>query len=51
MTTADGNVIGTTQIRNAGDPAARWNVVLLGDGYQASQLGQYAGDARLWTGD
>jgi hypothetical protein len=46
MTTADGTVIGTTKILDSGDPAQRWNLVVLGDGYQAGQLDQYAADVK-----
>jgi IgA Peptidase M64 len=49
MSTADGNVVGTTRILNSGDPATRWNLVLLGDGYQAGQLGQYANHAQQFV--
>jgi IgA peptidase M64 len=33
-----------TTIRNNGDPANRLDLVILGDGYQASELGKYATD-------
>jgi hypothetical protein len=46
MTTADGTVVGTTQIVNHGSPANRWNLVVLGDGYRANQLTQYAADVQ-----
>jgi hypothetical protein len=49
MTTADGAVIGTTQILNNGDVADRWNIVLLGDGYQTAELSQYAVDAQKFV--
>ena len=49
MTTADGTVLGTTKILDNGTPASRWNLVLMGDGYQAGQLGQYAADARRFV--
>ena len=32
MSTADGRVIGTTQILNNGPAASRWNLVIMGDG-------------------
>ena len=42
MSTADGHVIGTTKVVDHGDPALRWNLVILGDGYQAGQIAQFA---------
>lgn len=38
MTTADGNVIGYTILINHGTPAHRWDLVIMGDGYQQSEL-------------
>jgi hypothetical protein len=49
MSTADGTVIGTTQILNNGPAANRWNLVIMGDGYQTSQLGQYATDVQQFV--
>lgn len=49
MTTADGSVIGVTQIVNHGSPARRWNLVLLSDGYQLSELGLYATHAQAFV--
>jgi hypothetical protein len=34
MTTADGSILGTTRIVDNGPPAQRWDLVILGDGYQ-----------------
>lgn len=45
MGTADGMVIGTTKIAGSGPAAARWNLVLVSDGYRASEMAQYATDA------
>ncbi len=42
MGTADGHVIGTTKVVDHGDPALRWNLVILGDGYQTGQIAQFA---------
>jgi hypothetical protein len=44
MTVADGHVVGTTKIVDHGPAAARWNIAVMGDGYQNAQLGQYATD-------
>jgi IgA peptidase M64 len=46
VTTADGTVLGTTKILDNGTPARRWNLVIMGDGYQPGQLAQYAADAQ-----
>src|SRR6476659_7121355 len=46
MTTSDGSVIRTTTIADHGPRALRWNLVIMGDGYQSSQLGQYANDVQ-----
>jgi hypothetical protein len=42
--TGDGHVIGTTKVVDHGDPALRWNLAILGDGYQAGQIAQFASD-------
>lgn len=44
MSSADGRVVGTTQIVNNGSAAVRWNVAIMGDGYQEGQLNQYHSD-------
>ena len=49
MGTSDGAVIGTTQIVNQGPAAQRWNLVILGDGYQQAQLTQFHTDAQNFT--
>ncbi|WP_212763988.1 M64 family metallopeptidase [Streptomyces sp. I05A-00742] len=46
MGTGDGAVVGTTKIVDNGPAAARWNLVIMGDGYQSGQLGQFANDAQ-----
>jgi hypothetical protein len=40
----DGQVIGLTKVIDHGDPALRWNLVILGDGYQVSQIAQFTSD-------
>lgn len=45
MSTSDGTVVGTTQILNNGSPFSRFNIVILAEGYQSAQLGQFANDA------
>ena len=46
MGTSDGSVIGLTKVVSHGDPALRWNLVILGDGYQQAQLTQFHGDVQ-----
>jgi hypothetical protein len=42
----DGSVLGITQIVDHGSPAQRYNLVLVAEGYQASQMAQFANDAQ-----
>ena len=44
MSTADGYVGSTTKVVDHGPDNARWNLVIVGDGYQASELTQYHTD-------
>jgi hypothetical protein len=44
VSTADGTVIGMTKVVDNGDPARRWNMVLLGDGYQKGEIAQFGSD-------
>lgn len=44
MTTADGYVVGTTKIVDHGSETARWDLVILGDGYRAAELATYHQD-------
>ena len=46
MTTADGNVLGTTVVVNHGLPSQRWNFVVMGDGYRESELLKYSYDVQ-----
>ena len=46
MTTADGAILSTTKIVDNGPPTVLWNLVILGDGYQATQMAQYATDVQ-----
>ena len=50
MGVGDGSVLGVTKIVDHGSPAERWNLVLMGDGYQAGQMAQYATDAQNFVG-
>ncbi|MFE6049259.1 M64 family metallopeptidase [Kitasatospora sp. NPDC056446] len=49
MTTSDGTVIGTTKIVDSGPATQRWNLVIMGDGYTAAQMGQFANDAKSFV--
>jgi hypothetical protein len=49
MTTADGRVVGTTTVVDHGPPARRWNVVVLGDGFQESEFPKYATAAQRYV--
>ncbi len=49
MGIGDGAVTGTTKIVDNGSPASRWNLVLVGDGYQAAQMANYANDAQSFV--
>ena len=46
MSTSDGSILGMTQVVDHGDPALRWNLVILGDGYQTGQLSQFHSDVQ-----
>ncbi len=46
MGAADGSVIGLTKLVDAGLPSVRWNLVIVSDGYQASEMAQFATDAQ-----
>jgi len=45
MSRSDGNVVGLRHIADAGSPEARWNLVIVADGYTAAQLPRFAADA------
>ncbi len=49
MTTADGSILGTTRIVDNGPPAQRWDLVILGDGYQTGQIQQYRNDVQQFV--
>lgn len=48
MTIADGYVGATAKIVDHGSDSDRWNLVILGDGYQASELDQYHADVETF---
>src|SRR5262252_2284233 len=45
MTASDGSVRGVTKIVDHGPDASRWNFVILGDGYQSTELATFESDA------
>jgi hypothetical protein len=49
MSAADGSVGGVLRIVNHGPDSSRWNLVIVGDGYQASELAQYHTDAQAFV--
>lgn len=49
MSTADGTVIGTTKIIDHGSPTKRFNLVLVAEGYQQSEMAQFAADVQQFT--
>jgi hypothetical protein len=49
MGAADGRVIGTTKIVDNGDAAARWNLVIVAEGYRETELPHFATDAQSFV--
>lgn len=49
MSTADGTVIGTTKIVDHGSPAKRFNLVLVAEGYQQTEMAQFSADAQQFA--
>jgi hypothetical protein len=50
MSRDDGRVFGTTKIVDHGPDNQRWNLVIVGDGYQASELDKYHQDVQNFVG-
>jgi hypothetical protein len=46
MGAADGSVLGLTKLFDSGPPSIRWNLVIVSDGYRASEMAQFASDAQ-----
>lgn len=46
MSTSDGYVVGATKIVDHGPDTARWNLVIVADGYQSTELANYHADAQ-----
>lgn len=49
MGTSDGQVLGSTKIVDAGLPSQRWNVVIVSEGYQSSEMPLFAADAKQFA--
>jgi hypothetical protein len=49
MGTSDGQVLGATQIVDAGPAPKRWNVVVVSEGYRSSEMAQFAADAQQFA--
>jgi len=49
MGASDGSVGGTTKIVDHGSPSSRWDLVVLGDGYRAGELGKYHTDVQAFV--
>ena len=49
MGASDGSVGATTKIVDHGSPSVRWDLVILGDGYRASELAQYHTDVQSFV--
>ncbi len=49
MSAADGFLAGTTRIVDHGPDALRYNIVLLGDGYRAADMGKYHADVQSFV--
>lgn len=48
MGASDGYVVGKTKVVDHGPDSARWNLVIVGDGYRASELAQYHTDVQAF---
>ena len=49
MSTSDGYINGTYKIVDHGPDAQRYNIVILGDGYRASEIAKFRSDAKDFT--
>jgi IgA Peptidase M64 len=50
MSASDGTVLGISTVVDHGDPALRWNLVILGDGYRDAEMAKYASDVDTFVG-
>ena len=49
MSAADGHIIGTFRLVDHGSNSQRYNIVILGDGYQASEMAKYHADVQSFV--
>ena len=49
MSTKDGSVLGTTQLVDNGPSSERFDLVIMGDGYQTAQLAQFHTDTQAFV--
>ena len=49
MSAADGHVVGVTKLVDNGPDTKRWNLVIIGDGYQEGELGTYHAHAEKFV--
>ncbi|HEX6650347.1 MAG TPA: M64 family metallopeptidase [Pyrinomonadaceae bacterium] len=49
MGTSDGQILGFSKIVDAGPQAQRWNVVIVSEGYQSSEMALFANDANKFA--
>ena len=48
MSTSDGYVVGLHKVVDHGPNSQRYNIVIMGDGYQASEQAKCATDVQTW---
>lgn len=48
MSTSDGYILGSSKVVDHGPNSQRYNIVILGDGYRASEMAQYAIDVQTF---
>ncbi|MGW0828671.1 M64 family metallopeptidase [Streptomyces sp. NPDC002845] len=48
MGASDGSIGATTKVVDHGSPSSRWDLVVLGDGYQATELAKYHTDVQAF---
>lgn len=48
MSTIDGFISGTTKVVDHGPASSRWNLVILGDGYQNTEINKYHDDVKAF---
>src|SRR5437588_241843 len=49
MSTADGTVLGTTQVLSNGPTSEKWNLVILSEGYRNAEMTKFHSDAQSFV--